>query len=125
MSGYSFDANIIIDFFGGLVEARQEFYRASSQGGIWISRMVWVEVMSKGSDVRLREIEAFLGRLSMDEIDAEIGVRAATLRRERARLKAADAIILATAQLRGRILVTRNIKDFPAAMPGIRVPYTL
>lgn len=36
-----------------------------------------------------------------------------------------DAIILATALTRGRVLVTRNIKDFPAEMPGIRVPYTL
>ena len=48
-----------------------------------------------------------------------------TLRRERPRLKSADAIVLATAQLRNRVLVTRNIEDFPAAMPGIRVPYTL
>ena len=36
-----------------------------------------------------------------------------------------DAIILATAQIRGRVLVTRNTRDFPANMPGIRVPYTL
>jgi hypothetical protein len=47
------------------------------------------------------------------------------LRRERPRLKSPDAIILATAQIRGRVLITRNTKDFPAAMPGIRVPYTL
>ena len=40
-------------------------------------------------------------------------------------LTLADAFVLATAQISGRILVTRNIKVFPAAMPGIRVPYTL
>jgi len=40
-------------------------------------------------------------------------------------LRSPDAIILASAQIRGRVLVTRNIKDFPAAMPGIRIPYTL
>ena len=34
-------------------------------------------------------------------------------------------IVLATAQISGRILVTRNIKVFPASMPGIRIPYTL
>ena len=61
----------------------------------------------------------------LDEIDDEISHRAAALRRERARLKSPDAIILATAQTRGRVLVTRNTKDFPANMPGIRVPYTL
>jgi hypothetical protein len=31
-------------------------------------------------------------------------------------------VIWASAQVNHRILVTRNIKDFPAAMPGIRVP---
>lgn len=36
-----------------------------------------------------------------------------------------DAIILSTAQIRGRVLVTRNTRDFPAEMPGIRVPYQL
>ena len=35
------------------------------------------------------------------------------------------AIILASAQSSGRILVTRNTVDFPAEMPGIRVPYKL
>ena len=37
----------------------------------------------------------------------------------------AAAIVLASAQSTGRILVTRNITDFPAEMPGIRIPYTL
>jgi predicted nucleic acid-binding protein len=36
-----------------------------------------------------------------------------------------DAIILASALTRGRVLITRNTKDFPAEMPGIRIPYTL
>ena len=61
----------------------------------------------------------------VDEVDGEIAERAASLRRERPRLKSPDAIILATALVRGRVLVTRNTKDFPATMPGIRVPYIL
>jgi predicted nucleic acid-binding protein len=40
-------------------------------------------------------------------------------------MKLMDAYVLATAQINGGILVTRNTKDFPAEMPGIRVPYTL
>ena len=51
--------------------------------------------------------------------------RAAALRAERKGLTLADAFVLATAQISGRILVTRNIKVFPASMPGIRIPYTL
>ena len=66
-----------------------------------------------------------LSGFSVDEIDEEIALRAAALRRERPRLKSPDAIILATAQTRGRVLITRNTKDFPAEMPGIRVPYIL
>ena len=87
--------------------------------------MVWVEVMSKGLLESLRRTESFLSGFIVDEVDAEIGVRAAALRRERPRLKSPDAIILATAQLRSRVLVTRNTKDFPAQLPGIRVPYVL
>ena len=40
-------------------------------------------------------------------------------------MKLIDAFILATAQVSGAILITRNTKDFPANMPGIRVPYNL
>jgi hypothetical protein len=40
-------------------------------------------------------------------------------------MKLLDAFILATAQVNGAILITRNTKDFPVNMPGIRVPYTL
>lgn len=81
--------------------------------------------MSKGEGAELREAEEFMARFAIDELDGEIASRAATLRRERPRLRTPDAVILASAQVRGRILVTRNTKDFPAEMPGIRVPYTL
>lgn len=81
--------------------------------------------MSKGEPHELKQMERFLSGFEIDEVDPEIARRAAALRRERPRLKSPDAIILASAQVRGRILVTRNTKDFPANMPGIRVPYTL
>ncbi|BBF71182.1 MULTISPECIES: PIN domain-containing protein [Sphingomonadaceae] len=126
MSGFSFDSNIIIDALAGFAPARMEIDRATDYGArAWISRAVWIEVMSKGSGDGLWRAETLLSGFGVDEIDAEVGKRAAALRRERGRLKAMDAIILATAQLRGRVLVTRNTKDFPAEMPGIRVPYTL
>jgi predicted nucleic acid-binding protein len=66
-----------------------------------------------------------LGHFKLDEPDEEIALRAAAIRRENPRLRSADAIILATAQTRGRMLKTRNTKDFPANMPGIRVPCIL
>ncbi|MBO0749647.1 MAG: PIN domain-containing protein [Porphyrobacter sp.] len=126
MSGFTFDANIVIDALTGYQPAKGEIRRAIGAGTrAWNSRIVWIEVMSKGSVRNLRDAEIFLSGFAIDELDAEIAERAAALRRERARLKAPDAIILATALVRGRVLVTRNTKDFPAQMPGIRVPYTL
>ncbi|WP_088307641.1 type II toxin-antitoxin system VapC family toxin [Novosphingobium sp. B 225] len=126
MSGFAFDSNIIIDTLRGIPQARAEIERAIQRGGrVWISRAVWIEVMSKGEGEGLRRAEILLSGFGIDEIDEEIASRSAALRRERPRLKAMDAIILATALTRGRVLVTRNTKDFPAAMPGIRVPYTL
>ena len=126
MSGYSFDANILIDALWDHPPAHEEIRRAGARGArMWISRMAWVEVLSKGDEGVLREALRFLSRLSIDEIDEETALRAASLRRERPRLKSPDAIILASAQVRGRVLITRNTRDFPAEMPGIRVPYRL
>ena len=126
MSSFTFDANIVIDALAGFEPARSEIRRAASSGSrAWISRMVWIEVLSKGSVPSLRDATAFLGGFGIDELDAEIAERAAALRRERPRLRSPDAVILATAHVRGRVLVTRNTRDFPAAMPGIRVPYIL
>jgi predicted nucleic acid-binding protein len=124
MSGYSLDANILIDSLLGHDPAQREIMRIAASGArMWISRMAWIEILSKGNDVVVREAINFLSRFGLDEIDDEISLRAAALRRERPRLKSPDAIILATAQIRGRVLVTRNTKDFPPEMPGIRVPY--
>lgn len=126
MSGFTFDSNIIIDAQLGREAAIDEIERAATLGGaVWVSQMVWVEVLSKGTDEMVRAATDYLARFSTDEIDKDIALRAAALRRERPRLKSPDAIILATAQLRSRTLVTRNVKDFPADMPGIRIPYTL
>ncbi len=126
MSGYSLDANILIDALLGHDPAHREMTRIAASGArMWISRMAWIEALSKGSDLIVRDALQFLGRFGLDEIDDEISHRAAALRRERTRLKSPDAIILATAQIRGRVLVTRNTKDFPAEMPGIRIPYKL
>jgi predicted nucleic acid-binding protein len=122
LSGYSFDSNILIDALNGNAVAHAEIARVD-----WpcISRVTWIEVLSKESGGTLRVIERFLGGFAVDELDARIAGHAAALRRERPRLKLADSIILASAQVNHRILVTRNIKDFPANMPGVRVPHYL
>jgi len=119
VSGYSFDSNILIDALTGDRIAHAEIARVDRP---WISRITWIEVLSKEPGGTLKIIENFLGGFSIDEVDTRIAAHAAALRRERPRLKLADAMILASAQVNHRILVTRNVKDFPANMPGIRVP---
>jgi predicted nucleic acid-binding protein len=126
MNAYSFDTNIVIDALLGFPQARAELRRVvRGKRRAWISRMVWIEVMSKGSDQQLVDTEYFLSGFSIDEIVPAIASRAAALRRKRPRLKTPDAIILASAMVHGRVLVTRNTKDFPAEMPGIRIPYAI
>jgi len=122
VSGYLFDSNILIDSLNGIAAARGEIARAEQR---WISRVTWIEVLSRERGGTLRIIENFLRGFAIDEIDERIAGHAAALRRERPRLKLADSVILASAQVNHRILVTRNTKDFPPAMPGIRVPQYL
>ena len=126
MSGFAFDTEIVRDVLMGHAAARAEIERVLSQGGRpWVSRLTWAEILSQATADCLREVEAFLAGFSIDEVDEEISSRAASLRRERPRLGLLDATVLATALTRGRVLITRNTQDFPAQMPGIRIPYTL
>ena len=122
MSERFFDTNIVIDVLHNRPMAWAELRLATRP---WISRMTWIEVMSGVPDAAASETEEFLRLFALAEIDEEVARRAAAIRHQRRSLKSPDAIILATAQMRGRILVTRNTKEFPASMPGIRVPYTL
>lgn len=126
MTGFAFDTAILADALAGHEPARAEIRRAVGDGSrAWISRIVWIELLSKVDGARLSRTERLLSGFGIDEIDSEIAARAAALRRDRARLRLPDSVVLATALVRGRVLVTRNIKDFPAEMPGIRIPYLL
>ncbi len=123
MKVLSFDSNIVIDLLIGVQEAADEI-RVADQP--WISRVTWIEVLSKideGSSIGATE--RVLSRFAIDELSEPISHRAPALRRGGRKLKLADAVILASAQINGRTLVTRNTKDFPPGSPGVHVPYTL
>ncbi len=117
-----FDSNILFDALNDVGRANVELQRYDRR---YISRLTWVEVLTRALPDDGDRAEAFLSFFNVIEVNEEIGRRAALLRSDRRRLKAMDAVILASAQLTGRILITRNTRDFPAEMPGIRVPYTL
>jgi predicted nucleic acid-binding protein len=116
-----FDTNIVIDWLKRRPEATAELTRYR---GHRISRIVWTEVMA-GEELDKRDpVRQALSHFEVVELDERISMAAADIR-FRSKMKLMDAYILATAQVNGAILITRNTKDFPAEMPGIRVPYTL
>jgi predicted nucleic acid-binding protein len=117
-----FDSNIVIDFLNGLEPARGELAHYKKA---YISPITWVEAQVKApvglEEATRQAIDANFERLELDEKTLLTGLE---LRRS-LRLKLPDALILASARVNGWLLVSRNTKDFPASMLGVRVPYEL
>lgn len=121
MSDPFFDTNIVIDWLFDRAPAVAELSRYRHHR---ISRIVWAEILA-GEPLQTRHrVQQLLASFELVELDGRIAGAGADIR-FRTRMKLLDAFILATAQVNGAILITRNTKDFPANMPGIRVPYTL
>ncbi|MGN6498131.1 MAG: type II toxin-antitoxin system VapC family toxin [Tsuneonella sp.] len=120
MSDPFFDTNILIDWLKDDPKAIAELSRYNRHR---ISRIVWTEILA-GESLETRDVvRDIVSPFDVVEIDARIATAAADIR-YRSRMKLLDAYILATAQVNGAILITRNTKDFPVNMPGVRVPYT-
>lgn len=116
-----FDTSILIDWLRASPQAVAELSRYRRHR---ISRIVWTEILA-GEPLETRDhVQDLIAPFEIVELDGRIAATAADIR-HRSRMKLFDAMILATAQVNGAILVTRNTTDFPTAMPGIRVPYTL
>ena len=116
-----FDTNIVIDWLRRKPQAIAELARYK---GHRMSRIVWTEVLAGEALDRRDTVRQALANFEIVELDARIATAAADIR-YRSRMKLLDAYVLATAQVNGAILITRNTKDFAAQMPGIRVPYIL
>lgn len=121
MSDPFFDTNILIDWLRDMPQASAELSRYNRHR---ISRIVWTEVLAGESLEQRETVQQIIAPFEIVELDARIASAAADIR-HRVGMKLLDAYILATAQINGAILITRNTKDFPANMPGVRVPYTL
>jgi hypothetical protein len=83
-----------------------------------------MEVMAGADQSNEGETRAFLLNFITTPVSQQVAEHAVAIRRARG-IKLPDAIIQATAESEGRILLTRNTRDFPANTPGIHVPYTL
>ena len=116
-----FDTNIVIDWLKRKPQGIAELARYK---GHRLSRIVWTEVLAGEALDSRDKVRQALANFEIVELDARIATAAADIR-YRLRMKLLDAYILATSQVNGAILITRNTRDFPAQMPGIRVPYIL
>lgn len=122
MSEALFDTGILLDALRGHGPAQAELESCKRR---YLSRVSWIEIMAEALPDDGDRIERFLRHFNIVEISDEIAGRAAMLMSQRRAFPLPSAIILATAQLSGRILVTRNASVFPANMLGIRIPYKL
>lgn len=121
MSDPFFDTSIVVDWLNRIPGAKAELSRYRRHR---ISRIAWTEVLAGEPLERRDAVRELIGPFEVVELDARIAAAAADIR-HRSRMRLMDAYVLATAQVNGAILITRNTMDFPANMPGIRVPYIL
>ena len=115
-----FDTNIIIDALNGHAAASREIKAYPDAA---ISVVSYVEVMA-GTFVHNEEAaRAMLLGLKVVDVDVDIAEYAVALRQDRG-LSLTDALIVATAQASGRVLITRDQKLVNEHDdPPVRVPY--
>lgn len=116
-----FDTNILIDHLNAVPQADAEIERYEDRA---ISIITWIEVMAGASADLAEPTRTYLDGYSVVGLEDRIAEHAVLIRQSH-RLKLPDAVIWATAQKTGRLLVTRNTKDFPADEPGVRAPYRI
>lgn len=116
-----FDSNILIDYLGGVEPSFAEVKRYDDRA---VSVITWIEVLAGVPPEAEAKVRQFLGDFAVIRVSDSISEEAIRIRRAR-RMKLPDAIIWATARVDGRLLITRNTKDFPTSDPGVREPYRL
>jgi len=116
-----FDTNILIDYLRGISQARAEADKHSDRA---VSIITWMEVMAGATAANEADTRKCLLNFYTLPLTAEVAERAVVLRRT-GRIKLPDAVIQATAEAAGRVLITHNSREFPPGTPGVRIPYTL
>jgi predicted nucleic acid-binding protein len=116
-----FDTNILIDYLNGITQAREELDRYDDKA---ISIVTWMEVMVGAASALEGPTRTFLDNFEIVALDDVIAERAITFRKM-GKAKLPDAIIWASAQVNGLLLVTRNTRDFPMSNPSVRMPYAI
>ena len=116
------DTNILIDYLNGSAKARVELDAYETR---FISLISWMEILiGAANEAEESDLRVFLRGFQVYPVDEGVAERAVEVRRKM-KLRLPDAIIWATAQHLGLILVTRNTRDFPSRNPAVRIPYKL
>jgi predicted nucleic acid-binding protein len=116
-----FDTVILIDYLRGIVLARSECDRHADRA---ISIITWMEVLAGATAANEADARTLLLNFQLLPLTPEFAERAVAIRKSN-RIKLPDAIIKATAEIEGRILITRNTRDFQPGTAGVYIPYTI
>jgi len=117
-----FDSDVLIDYLQGLPQAREELARYRQPH---YSIITFMELhCGARNETEKKAVDTLLGTLTRVELSETVARRAVELR-QTLRLKLPDAVVLASAELEGCPLVTRNTRDFPSDDPRVRFPYSV
>jgi predicted nucleic acid-binding protein len=116
-----FDTVILIDYLRGIAQARIECDRHADRA---ISIIAWMEVLAGATAANEADARTLLLNFQLLPLTPEVAERAVAIRRS-GRIKLPDAIVKATAEIEGRILITRNTRDFQPGTAGVHIPYTI
>ncbi len=116
-----FDTNIVIVILAGVPAARIEYESAEDRA---ISVVTWMEVMVGVKPEEEAKVLSFLATFIQFPLSSAIAEKAVEIRRT-SHQKLPDAVILATAMVEGRTLLTRNTRDFQEDTATVRIPYRL
>lgn len=128
-----FDSNILIDNFNGHTAAALEIF---AYDDAIISSIVWMEVACIMDDAQRTAFDTLLDSAEIRVVHPNDSIMrlAATIRGNSLadhrvgigrKLGLPDCIIRATAEVEGRLIVTRNPGDFGGGSVNVRVPYDI
>jgi predicted nucleic acid-binding protein len=114
------DTNIVIDLLRDLPQATHELRKHRDRA---ISIVTWMEVMVGLRPQEQHLIDLFEQTFPVIQLTPAIAEETVRVRQE-LRLKLPDAVVLATAHVEKRVLLTRNTRDFSAGR-FVRIPYEI
>ena len=119
------DTDVLIDYLRGQADAVA--YIESLTNPLLISVVTVAELYSGVREGEERKaLETFISAFEQIPISEEIAAKGGLYRRDYSKshkVGLADALIAATAQVRGATLVTLNVKHFPM-LTSVEAPYT-